>query len=96
MTKKQLRNRVFAAVVLSFAVGAGAGFVAIAKNQPSEAQLEQQCYTELKASFEQVWAGRPDPIKGKMPEPCTHLSEQTYGQIYNSVIVEVSTQGGAR
>jgi len=87
----KFRTKVVAAVVFSFAVGAGAGFVQVVKHDV-KVDYAAQCKTELKASFTAVFQGKLDPLEGKMPEPCTHLDEETYDQIATEVIIEVSRE----
>jgi hypothetical protein len=89
----KLRTKVFAAVVLSFGVGAGAGFVGVSQQsqkQQDSTQNQQACHDILKDSFQKVFDGKPDPLKGAMPEPCTHLTKDVYDQISTNVMVEVS------
>jgi len=84
------RTKIFAAVVFSFSMGAAAGFVQVARQAPeTEANYEQECYNALHDSFKAVWQGQPDPLKGKTPEPCTHLDEVTYNKLASTVMMDV-------
>lgn len=89
------RKVLLAAVVTSFATGALIGsalFLQFEKDPPPDPVA---CKTVLKASFAEVWQGRPDPLNGKMPEECVQLDKETYDRIALEVLVEVSQPTGA-
>jgi hypothetical protein len=66
-------------------------FVLVSCSKPDTVQDKKACHDNLKASFTEVWNGRPDPLKGQeRPKSCTRLSKDVYDQIFFDVMAEVS------